>query len=135
MKDELGHGGRDVRRRAPHEITADEGEFSVEDLIADEDMVVTISHSGYIKRTSVTTYRRQRRGGKGLQGSDLRPRISSSTSSSPRRTTTSCSSPQDGRCFWLKVHEIPQVGRAAKGKPVVNLINVAPERRSRRWCR
>src|SRR4029079_6158118 len=54
------------------EITSDQGEFTIEDLIAEEDMVVTISHSGYIKRTPVTTYRRQRRGGRGSSGADLK---------------------------------------------------------------
>ena len=108
-------------------IIADEGEFSVEDLIADEEMVVTISHSGYIKRTSITTYRQQRRGGKGLQGSDLKSEdfiehlFTASTHAYILCFTA------DGRCFWLKVHEIPQAGRAAKGKPIVNLINVAPD--------
>jgi DNA gyrase subunit A len=108
-------------------IVADEGEFSVEDLIADEQMVVTISHTGYIKRTSSTTYRKQRRGGKGLQGSDLKAEdfiehlFIASTHDYILVFT------QDGRCFWLKVHEIPQAGRAAKGKPIVNLINVTPD--------
>jgi DNA gyrase subunit A len=109
------------------QIVADEGEFSVEDLIADEQMVVTISHTGYIKRTSSTTYRKQRRGGKGLQGSDLKAEdfiehlFIASTHDYILVFT------QDGRCFWLKVHEIPQAGRAAKGKPIVNLINVTPD--------
>src|SRR6476620_1935995 len=100
------------------EITSDEGEFTIEDLIADEEMVVTISHSGYIKRTSVSTYKKQRRGGRGLNGQALKDEdfieyLFVFT--------------DDGRCFWLKVHEIPQAGRAAKGKPVVNLINVTPD--------
>ena len=109
------------------QIVADEGDFSVEDLIADEQMVVTISHTGYIKRTSSTTYRKQRRGGKGLQGSDLKAEdfiehlFIASTHDYILVFT------QDGRCFWLKVHEIPQAGRAAKGKPIVNLINVTPD--------
>jgi DNA gyrase subunit A len=109
------------------QIVADEGEFSVEDLIADEQMVVTISHTGYIKRTSSTTYRKQRRGGKGSQGSDLKAEdfiehlFIASTHDYILVFT------QDGRCFWLKVHEIPQAGRAAKGKPIVNLINVTPD--------
>ena len=108
-------------------ITADEGEFTVEDLIADEEMVVTISHSGYIKRTSITTYRKQRRGGKGLQGSDLKAEdfiehlFVASTHDYILVFT------QDGRCFWLKVHEVPLLGRATKGKPIVNLINVSPD--------
>jgi DNA gyrase subunit A len=127
MKDELktvveAYG--DERRTT---ITADEGEFTIEDLIADEEMVVTISHSGYIKRTSITTYRKQRRGGKGLQGSDLKAEdfIEHLFIASTHEYILVFT--QDGRCFWLKVHEIPQVGRAAKGKPIVNLINVSPD--------
>jgi DNA gyrase subunit A len=111
------------------EITSDEGEFSVEDLIAEEDMVVTVSHSGYIKRTSVTTYRRQRRGGQGVNGQALKDEdfiehlFIASTHDYILFFTG------DGRCFWLKVHEIPQAGRAAKGKPVINLINVGSDTR------
>ena len=109
------------------EITADEGEFTVEDLIADEEMVVTISHTGYIKRTSITTYRKQRRGGKGLQGGDLKAEdFIEHLFIASTHDYILCFT-QDGRCFWLKVHEIPQAGRAAKGKPIINLINVPPE--------
>ena len=106
------------------EITSDEGEFTIEDLIAEEDMVVTVSHSGYIKRTSVSTYKKQRRGGRGLNGQGLKDEdfvehlFIASTHDYILFFTS------DGRCFWLKVHEIPLAGRAAKGKPVVNLINV-----------
>jgi DNA gyrase subunit A len=109
------------------EITSDEGEFTIEDLIAEEDMVVTISHSGYIKRTAVTTYRRQRRGGRGLSGQDLKDtdfieRLFIASTHDYIMIFT-----DDGRCFWLKVHEIPQAGRATRGKPIVNLINVSPD--------
>ncbi len=109
------------------EITSDEGEFTIEDLIAEEDMVITISHTGYIKRTSVSTYRKQRRGGRGLTGQDLKDedfieRLFIGSTHDYILCFT-----DDGRCFWLKVHEIPQAGRAAKGKPIVNLINVSPE--------
>jgi len=109
------------------EITSDEGEFTIEDLIAQEDMVVTVSHSGYIKRTSVSTYKKQRRGGRGLNGQGLKDEdfvehlFIGSTHDYILFFT------DDGRCFWLKVHEIPQAGRAAKGKPVVNMINVSPD--------
>src|SRR6476661_5173942 len=109
------------------EITSDEGEFTIEDLIAEEDMVVTISHSGYIKRTSTSTYKKQRRGGRGNNGAGLKDEdfiehlFIASTHDYILIFT------DDGRCFWLKVHEIPQAGRAAKGKPVVNLINVTPD--------
>ncbi len=127
MKDELAKvvdSYGDERRTT---IIADEGEFSIEDLIADEEMVVTISHSGYIKRTSITTYRKQRRGGKGLQGSDLKAEdFIEHLFIASTHDYILCFT-QDGRCFWLKVHEIPQAGRAAKGKPIVNLINVSPD--------
>ncbi len=111
------------------EITSDQGEFTIEDLIAEEDMVVTISHSGYIKRTAVTTYRRQRRGGRGLNAQDLKDTdfiehlFVGSTHDYILVFT------EDGRVFWLKVHEIPQAGRSARGKPIVNLINVTPDTR------
>jgi DNA gyrase subunit A len=109
------------------EITSDQGEFSIEDLIAEEDMVITISHTGYIKRTSTSTYRKQRRGGRGLNGQGLKEEdfiehlFIGSTHDYILCFTN------DGRCFWLKVHEIPQAGRASKGKPIVNLINVQPD--------
>ena len=109
------------------EITSDQGDFTIEDLIAEEDMVVTVSHSGYIKRTSITTYRRQRRGGKGLTGQELRDedfveRMYVGSTHDYILVFTN-----DGRCYWLKVYEIPQAGRATKGKPIVNLINVSPD--------
>jgi DNA gyrase subunit A len=109
------------------EITSDEGEFTIEDLIAEEDMVITISHSGYIKRTSVSTYRKQRRGGRGLSGQTLKDEdFIEKLFIGSTHDYILCFT-DDGRCFWLKVHEIPQAGRATKGKPIVNLINVSPE--------
>src|SRR5471030_363248 len=94
------------------EITSDEGEFTIEDLIADEEMVVTISHSGYIKRTPVSLYKKQRRGGRGLNGQALKDEdfiehLFVASSHQHLLVFT-----DDGRCFWLKVHEIPQAGRA-----------------------
>jgi DNA gyrase subunit A len=127
MKDELGEIVRKFGDARRSEIISDEGEFTIEDLIAEEDMVVTVSHSGYIKRTSVSTYRRQRRGGRGLSGQDLKDQdfiehlFIGSTHDHILVFT------DDGRCFRIKVHEIPQAGRATKGKPIVNLINVSPE--------
>ena len=127
MKAELNDIAKKYGDDRRSEITSDEGEFTVEDLIAEEDMVVTISHSGYIKRTSVSTYKRQRRGGKGLNGQNLKDEdfiehlFIASTHDYILFFT------DDGRCFWLKVHEIPQLGRATKGKPVVNLINVSAD--------
>ncbi|MBA3259313.1 MAG: DNA gyrase subunit A, partial [Gemmatimonadales bacterium] len=108
------------------EIVADQGEFTVEDLIAEEDMVITISHAGYIKRIPVTTYKRQRRGGRGLNGQDLKVDdwvehlfIASTHDYLLFFTDT-------GHLYWLKVHEVPQAGRAARGKPVVNCIAIKP---------
>jgi DNA gyrase subunit A len=114
----------DARRT---EIISDEGEFTIEDLIAEEEMFVTISHTGYIKRTSVSAYKKQRRGGRGNNGATLKEEdfvehlFVASTHDYVLVFT------DDGRCFWLKVHEIPQAGRAAKGKPIVNMINVSPD--------
>ncbi|MHB1222777.1 MAG: DNA gyrase subunit A [Gemmatimonadaceae bacterium] len=131
MKDELRRLADAYGDERRTEITSDQGEFTIEDLIAEEDMVITVSHTGYIKRTSVSTYRKQRRGGRGLNGQDLKDTdfiehlFVGSTHDHIMFFT------DDGRCYWLKVHEIPQAGRAAKGKPIVNLINVTPDTRIR----
>jgi DNA gyrase subunit A len=109
------------------EIVSDEGEFSIEDLIANEEMVVTISHAGYIKRTNISTYRKQRRGGVGTKGTELRTDDFVEHLFVAQTHDYLLVFTQDGRCFWLKVHEIPEGARAAKGKPIVNLINVSPD--------
>ena len=108
------------------EIVADQGEFTVEDLIAEEDMVITISHTGYIKRISISTYRRQRRGGRGLNGADLKEddwveHLFIASTHDYLLVFTN-----NGQLYWLKVHEIPQAGRAARGKPIVNCISIKP---------
>ena len=106
------------------EIVADQGDFSIEDLIAEEDMVVTISHAGYIKRIPIDTYKRQRRGGRGMAGMGTREEdwvehlFIASTHDYMLFFT------QNGQVYWLKVYDIPQGGRAAKGKPIVNLIQI-----------
>jgi DNA gyrase subunit A len=127
LKTELTQIGAKYGDERRSEITSDEGEFTIEDLIADEEMVVTISHTGYIKRTSVSTYKKQRRGGRGLSGQAVKDEdfIEHLFIASTHKYLLVFT--DDGRCFWLKVHEIPQAGRAAKGKPVVNLINVTPD--------
>jgi DNA gyrase subunit A len=111
----------DARRT---EIVSDQGEFSIEDLIANEEMVVTISHAGYIKRTSISTYRKQRRGGVGTIGTELRTDDFVEHLFVAQTHDYLLIFTQDGRCFWLK---IPEGGRATKGKPIVNLINVTPD--------
>jgi DNA gyrase subunit A len=127
LKEELGKVVETYGDERRTEITSDEGEISVEDLIANEEMVVTITHTGYIKRTSISTYRKQRRGGKGIVGSELKAEdFVEHLFVASTHDYILCFT-QDGRCFWLKVHEIPQAGRAAKGKPIINLINVTPD--------
>ncbi len=111
----------DERRTDIVDVT---GDFKLEDLIAEEDMVVTISHAGYIKRIPVHTYRRQHRGGKGITGAGTRQEdflehmFIASTHSYILLFTSK------GRCHWLKVHEAPQGGRLAKGKALVNLVQL-----------
>jgi DNA gyrase subunit A len=109
------------------EIVADQGEFTVEDLIAEEDMVITVSHGGYIKRIPITTYKRQRRGGRGLNGADLKADdwVEHLFIASTHDYLLFFSN--KGQVYWLKVHEIPQAGRAARGKPVVNCIAIRPD--------
>jgi DNA gyrase subunit A len=99
----------------------------VEDLIAEEDMVITVSHSGYIKRIPITTYKRQRRGGRGLNGADLKADdwVEHLFIASTHDYLMFFSN--RGQVYWLKVHEIPQAGRAARGKPVVNCIAIRPD--------
>ncbi|HEU4649291.1 MAG TPA: DNA gyrase subunit A, partial [Gemmatimonadales bacterium] len=122
LKEEMAEVAKDFGDDRRTEIVADQGEFTVEDLIAEEDMVITISHSGYIKRIPVSTYRRQRRGGRGLNGADLKADdwvehlFIASTHDYLMFFTTA------GQAYWLKVHEIPQAGRAARGKPIVSCI-------------
>jgi DNA gyrase subunit A len=124
LKDEMEEVARKYGDDRRTEILADQDDFSVEDLIAEEDMVITISHTGYIKRIAVTTYRRQRRGGRGLQGATTKEEdwiehlfIASTHDYLMFFTNT-------GQVYWLKVHEIPQGGRASRGKPVVNCIGI-----------
>jgi DNA gyrase subunit A len=111
------------------EIIADQGDFTVEDLIAEENMVITISHAGYIKRTPASTYRRQRRGGRGLNGMGTKEDdwvehlFVASTHEYVLFFT------QNGQVYWLKVYDIPQHGRAARGRPIVNLIQIKPGER------
>ncbi len=109
------------------EIIDQSTEITLEDLIVEEDMVVTISHTGYIKRNPVTLYRSQRRGGKGKTGMGTKEEdfvehlFIASTHSYILFFTDA------GKVYWLKVHEVPQAGRAAKGKAIVNLLNLSDE--------
>ncbi len=107
------------------EIIAKSGEFSLEDFIVEEDMVVTVSHTGYIKRNAVSLYRAQRRGGKGKTG--MRPKEEDFVERLFIASTHSyiLVFSDLGKVYWLKVHEIPQGGRATRGKAIVNLLQLA----------
>jgi DNA gyrase subunit A len=114
------------RRTQIIEMSAD---LSLEDLIVEEDMVVTVSHSGYVKRNAVSLYRAQRRGGKGQTGmktkdEDFVEKLFVASTHSYIMVFTS-----KGKVYWLKVHEIPQAGRAARGKAIVNLLNLQADER------
>ena len=116
----------DARRT---EIVAETSEIDIEDLIKDEEMVITISHAGYIKRNALTTYRAQRRGGKGKIGmetkeEDFVERLFTATTHSYILFFTN-----KGRVYWLKVHQIPEASRQAKGKAIVNLIQISQNER------
>jgi DNA gyrase subunit A len=127
LKEEMEEVGTTFGDERRTEIVADQGEFTVEDLIAEEDMVITISHSGYIKRIPITTYKRQRRGGRGLTGADLKADdwVEHLFIASTHDYLMFFSN--KGQVYWLKVHEIPQAGRAARGKPVINCIAIRPD--------
>ena len=109
------------------EIIEDTTEIKLEDLIVEEDMVVTISHTGYIKRNPVSLYRSQNRGGKGITGMETKEDdfvehlFVASTHDYFLFLTN------QGRLYWLKVHEIPQAGRQARGKAMVNLLDLQPQ--------
>ncbi len=109
------------------EIIPEEDEISYEDMIIEEDMVIAISHSGYIKRNAVSLYRSQHRGGKGATGMDTKEEdfVENLFIASTHHYILFFT--DKGRVYWLKVYEIPQAGRAARGKAIVNLINLAAE--------
>jgi DNA gyrase subunit A len=104
------------------EIIDDEGELRIEDLIADEDVAITVSNTGYVKRTAVTQYRNQRRGGKGRIGMRTRQEdfLTHVFIASTHAYILIFS--DRGRVYWLKVHEIPDVGPAGRGKAIANLV-------------
>jgi DNA gyrase subunit A len=106
------------------EILDEDGEFSIEDLIADEDVAVTVTDTGYIKRTPISTYRNQRRGGKGRIG--MRTREEDVVNHLFVASTHSYMMvfSDRGRAYWLKVHEIPDVGADGRGKSIANLVQM-----------
>ena len=135
IKDET----KDMRKRFGDdrrtEIQAAAEELTVEDLIAEEDMVITISHAGYVKRLSVSAYRRQQRGGKGVIGIE--------TKADDFAEHLFIASTHDyilffasyGRCYWVKVHNIPSGGKMAKGKPIVNMCKMETGENITAFCK
>jgi DNA gyrase subunit A len=125
--DELRQVQKDYGDERRTKIIEEQAEIKLEDLIADEDVVITVSHSGYLKRTPLSTYRQQGRGGKGRMGMKTRDEdfvehlfIASTHSYILVFTNT-------GKLYWLKVYEIPDVGAAGKGKHILNLVNLSKE--------
>ncbi len=125
--DELKEIQKDYGDARRTEIIEEQAEIKLEDLIRDEDVVITVSHAGYLKRTPLSTYRQQGRGGKGRLGMKTREEdfvehlFIASTHSYILVFTNA------GRVHWLKVYEIPDVGAAGRGKNIVNLVNLAKE--------
>ncbi len=110
------------------EIIGEVSSLEMEDLIPDEEVVITVSHQGYVKRVAIDTYRAQRRGGRGLQGmgtkeEDWVEHLFVASTHDYLMVFT-----RDGQCYWLKVWQIPDAQRQSRGKPIVNLLNIEAER-------
>ncbi len=120
IKDKFG----DERRT---EITGAAEDIDIEDLIAEEDMVITLSHAGYVKRFPVSAYKKQRRGGKGVTGAETREEdfiehLFVASTHDYMLVFTS-----EGKVHWIKVHELPQAGRRTKGRPIINVLGISQE--------
>jgi DNA gyrase subunit A len=135
IKDELLEVKQKYGDKRNTEIVPDEGEFNPEDFYADEEMVITISKMGYVKRTPLYEFRTQNRGGVGAKGSTTREEdvIVSMFSASMHNTILFFT--DKGRCFWLKVYEIPEGTKNSKGRAVQNLISIEPDDSVRTYLR
>ncbi|MGM0406571.1 MAG: DNA gyrase subunit A [Bacteroidota bacterium] len=127
IKDELAEVKETFGDERRTEIVPDEGEFNPEDFYADEDMVVTISHLGYIKRTPLTEFKTQHRGGIGSKGSTTRDEDFLEHMFIASMHNTMLFFTATGKCFWLKVYQIPEGTRSSKGRAIQNLIHIEPE--------
>ena len=114
-------------------IGPDEGEMSLEDLISNEGTIITITHKGFIKRTAVSAYRAQRRGGKGVKGMVTREGVNEDEDDFVEHLFTATTHDylmfftQTGRCYIERVYEIPEMGRASKGRSIANLLQLRPD--------
>jgi DNA gyrase subunit A len=127
IKDELLEVKEKYGDKRRTEIVADESEFDPEDFYADEDMVITISHLGYIKRTPLHEFRTQNRGGVGAKGSTTREEDFMVNMFVASMHNTILFFTENGKCYWLKVYQIPEGARASKGRAIQNLINIEKE--------
>ena len=127
IKEELTHIQTEFGDERRSEIVEETREINIEDMIVEEDMVVTISRGGYIKRNPITLYRNQRRGGKGKTAMGIKEEdfVKHLFVASTHHTFMFFTS--EGRVYWCKVYDIPQAGRASRGKAVVNLLNLGAE--------
>ncbi|MFY9268486.1 MAG: DNA gyrase subunit A [Candidatus Manganitrophaceae bacterium] len=125
IQDELAEVKEKYADERRTEIIPETGEIRIEDLIAPEEMVITVSHTGYIKRTPSSVYRSQRRGGKGKIGTGLKDEdfVEHLFIASTHDYLLFFTDP--GRVYWLKVHQLPEAGRATKGKAIINLLQIA----------
>jgi DNA gyrase subunit A len=124
IKDELAEVADKFGDERRTELLGMTGAFSIEDLIPDEEMVITVSHSGYIKRVPSDTYRAQARGGRGIEGMKTKEEDWVEHLFLANTHDYLMFFTQEGQCYWLKVHEVPVGSRNSRGKPVVNLINI-----------
>ena len=122
IKEELQAIKEEYKDERRTQIVSEEADINVEDLIAEEEVVVTVTHAGYIKRNPVSLYRAQRRGGKGKIGMGIKDEDFVETLFTASTHDYLLFFTDAGKVFWLKVHEIPEAGRAAKGKAMVNLL-------------
>jgi DNA gyrase subunit A len=129
MRDELRTVAEEYGDERRTDIVADEMWLSLEDLLADEEMVITVSHGGYVKRLPLTTYRAQRRGGRGLQGAETKEEDWIEHLYTAQTHDYLMVFTARGHCYWLKVHAIPEGSRLARGKPIVNLLQLGPAER------
>ena len=126
IKDELIEVKEKYGDERRSEIVYSSEEFNPEDFYADEDMIITISHMGYIKRTPLSEFRAQNRGGVGSKGSDTRDEDFVEHIYPATMHNTMMFFTQKGRCYWLKVYEIPEGSKNAKGRAIQNLLNIEP---------
>ena len=127
IKDELAEVKEKYGDERRSQIEYSGGDLSIEDMIPDEQVIITISHAGYIKRTSLTEYKTQNRGGVGQKGSttrseDFLEHLFSGTNHQYMLFFT-----QKGKCFWMRVYEIPEGSKTSKGRAIQNLINIEPD--------